>query len=393
MTAAAQSEGIAFRIRAGLARLARADTVFYLLPALMILLTAGTLAQRWMGLYAAHRMFFASFVFWAGPVPLPGGFTLLAALGAGLALKLALKSVWSLRRSGIILTHMGALVLLAGGLATALSARESFMLISEGGESAFIYDYNARSLKVFEGERELVRFPYARIERWDTGALPFRLGVAGWCDNCSIVRREETEDFSPEASYRGMARFMALRSAPPEKEPEANLSGLSFTIDGAGKAQDGLYLAFDGMPEPVVLEKDGRRYTIVFGKDQRRLPFSIALEDFRKTVYGGTAMASAYHSDVIVRDGAMAWPVRIEMNKPLRYRGYTFYQSSFEEGAADEEDVTILAVVENKGRLFPYIGTLVIGAGLLLHLFIAFTGAFSGKAPGQAAGNRGRKGS
>lgn len=378
MTAAAQSKSVFSGLKAGLARLARADTVFFLLPALMILLTAGTLAQRWMGLYAAHRMFFASFVFWAGPVPLPGGFTLLTALGAGLILKFALKSEWSLRRSGIILTHLGALVLLAGGLATALSARESFMLIPEGGETAFIYDYNARSLVVFDGEREIARFPYARIGRWESAwsrsALPFRLDVAGWCGNCAIVKREETEDFSKDMPYRGMARFMALQSAPQEKEPEANLSGLSFTIGGVDKAQDGLYVAFDGMPKPVILEKGGRRYTIIFGKDQRRLPFTIALKDFEKTVYSGTGMARAYHSDVVVRDGALEWPVRIEMNKPLRYRGYTFFQSSFEDGP--EKESTILAVVENKGRLFPYIGTLIIGSGLLLHLLIALSGRF-----------------
>jgi hypothetical protein len=324
-------------------------------------------------------MFFSSFILWAGPVTLPGGFTLLAALGVGLTLKFALKSEWNLRRSGIILTHLGALVLLAGGLATALSARESFMLIPEGGETGFIYDYNARSLVVFEGERELARFPYAQVGRWktawDRSALPFRLDVTGWCDNCSILRREEMEDFNKDAAYRGMARFMALQSASSEKEPEANLSGLNFTIDGVDKTQDGLYVAFDGMPKPVILEKDGRRYTIVFGKDQRRLPFTIALKDFEKTVYGGTGLARAYHSDVIVRDGTLEWPVRIEMNKPLRYRGYTFFQSSFEDGA--EKEATILAVVENKGRLFPYIGTLIIGSGLLLHFLIVLLGRFS----------------
>lgn len=373
MTAAAQSRSVFSKFRAGLVRLAQADTVFFLLPALMALLVAGTLAQRWMGLYAAHRMFFSSFILWIGPMPLPGGFTLLAALGGALTLKFILKSEWSFRKSGIILTHLGALVLLIGGLATALGARESFMLIPEGQESAFIYDYNDRSLVVFEGDRELARFAYARIGDWDTRSLPFVLGVTGWCENCSIVRREETEDFNRDAPYRSLARFMALQSASPEMEPEANLSGLTFTIDGVGAGQDGLYIAFDGMPKPIVLEKAGRRYTLVFGKDQRRLPFSIALKDFEKATYGGTDMARAYHSDVVVKDGALEWPVRIEMNKPLRYRGYTFFQSSFEQGP--EAEATILAVVENKGRLFPYIGTLIIGAGLLLHLSIALSGA------------------
>ena len=39
-------------------------------------LTAGTLAQKWLGLYAAQKIFFASFIIWVGPIPLPGGYTL-----------------------------------------------------------------------------------------------------------------------------------------------------------------------------------------------------------------------------------------------------------------------------------------------------------------------------
>jgi hypothetical protein len=39
-----------------------------------------------------------------------------------------------------------------------------------------------------------------------------------------------------------------------------------------------------------------------------------------------------------------------------------------------EKPYTILAVVENKGRLFPYISTLIIALGLILHLIIRVTG-------------------
>jgi len=45
------------------------------------------------------------------------------------------------------------------------------------------------------------------------------------------------------------------------------------------------------------------------------------------------------------------------MNKPLRYKGYTFFQSAYERDQSGEE-ITILAVVENKGRIFPYLGTI-----------------------------------
>ena len=56
------------------------------------------------------------------------------------------------------------------------------------------------------------------------------------------------------------------------------------------------------------------------------------------------------------------------MNQPLRYKGYSFYQSSFDQRANTE--VTVLNVVQNKGRLFPYIATLIIFIGIVLHLII-----------------------
>lgn len=357
------------KISKPLARLAEADMVFILLPVLMLLLVAGTLAQRWMGLFRAHEMFFSSFILWLGPVPLPGGFTVLAALSVCLTLKFLLKSDWSLRKSGIILSHLGALILLIGGLMTAITARESFMLIPEGQETPYIYAYNSRSLSIYEDGRERLRLPFADVENWDKAALPFTLSVLENCENCEIKKPEP-----PPEDARSMAQFMQLAPRPSEKEPEANLSGATLKISSTGSDQtDGTYLVFDGMPKPITFKKDNREYTLIFGKNQYELPFTLRLDDFKKDLYNGTDKARNYSSDVTLRDGKLSWPARIEMNKPLRYRGYTFFQSSFEEGPNGQQ-ATILAVVENKGRLLPYIGTGVIGLGLLLHFMLAVTG-------------------
>lgn len=358
------------KITSAILTLADAWLVFWLLPPLMLLLTIGTLAQRWLGLYRAHEMFFSSFILWAGPIPLPGGFTLLSLLSFALLIKFLFKSDWSWTKSGIILTHLGVLTLLIGGLATALYAKESFMIIPEGQETSYIYDYNDRSLVIFEDGRERTRLPYEKIEHWNKTPLPFSLSVVMSCTNCTIEKPE-----SPPEDARSMAAFMQLKPAPEEKEPEANLSGAMLTLTNTGSQEtDGTYIVFDGMPKPITFTKDGHEYTIVFGKDQTQLPFSLKLNNFKKEVYNGTDKARAYSSEIELKDGALSWPVTISMNNPLRYHGYTFFQSSFEE--REDGSATILAVVENKGRLLPYIGTALLGAGLLLHLLIAlFTGA------------------
>lgn len=344
-----------------------ADMVFWIMPPLMILLIAGTLAQRWLGLWPAIDQYFSTFIIWAGPVPLPGAYILLGILSINLLLKFLFKSDWKWEKSGIALTHLGAIVLLLGGLVTAMTARETYMLIPEGDSTPYTYSYSQRDLLVFQGDDLLARYDFKDHKDWNFENLPFSINVQYACANCEILRRAETENYDESLPYQSMAQFMAFKEKPLDPQPETNLTGVQLNITGT--SQDGIYMAFDGMPKPIEFEHDGQSYLIMLGKAQYPLPFEIELQDFVEERYGGTDMAKSYHSDVVVRDGDVEWPYRIEMNQPLTYRGYTFFQSSFEKGQGFE--ATILAVVENKGRLFPYIGTAIMTLGLLLHCFIA----------------------
>ena len=137
-----------------------ADMVFWLMPPLMVLLIAGTLAQRWLGLWPAIDQYFSTFIIWLGPIPLPGAYILLGLLSLNLVLKFLLKSEWKWAKSGIILAHLGAIILLFGGLLTALTAKETFMLIPEGNATSYTYSYDQRELIVFEEQEVLMRLNF-----------------------------------------------------------------------------------------------------------------------------------------------------------------------------------------------------------------------------------------
>ena len=79
--------------------------------------------------------------------------------------------------------------------------------------------------------------------------------------------------------------------------------------------------------------------------------------------------ARSFSSRVRLEDGDVDREVLISMNKPLRYQGYTFYQSSYRDLPGGRETST-LAVVKNYGRLMPYIATAVTVIGMIIH----FTG-------------------
>ena len=120
---------------------------------------------------------------------------------------------------------------------------------------------------------------------------------------------------------------------------------------------------------------DKKDLTFVFRKKRSYLPFELKLKDFKKKLHPGTDIPKSFSSNILLIDKEISRPVLIKMNEPLRYKGYTFYQSSFNEGP--DVDTTILAVVKNHGRLFPYISSLTISLGLLIHMFLKFPIIFS----------------
>jgi len=105
----------------------------------------------------------------------------------------------------------------------------------------------------------------------------------------------------------------------------------------------------------------------VFPDSERTyLPFEIELSNFQKMMHPGTNIAKSFSSEIFLIENETQRRVLIEMNAPLRHKGYTFYQASFiEEGV---KQTTVLATVKNYGRLFPYISTIIMCIGILYHM-------------------------
>ena len=98
---------------------------------------------------------------------------------------------------------------------------------------------------------------------------------------------------------------------------------------------------------------------------EHELPFSIKLLDFRKVDYPGTQMAASYESDVQLTDPERGLILmrQISMNNPLRYRGFSFFQSSYLEGSTVE--TTVLSARSDPGTPLVYAGFLIIIAGVI----------------------------
>jgi cytochrome c-type biogenesis protein CcsB len=125
----------------------------------------------------------------------------------------------------------------------------------------------------------------------------------------------------------------------------------------SGKKSETLYL-WDKEGEKVATassELDGNTVELNYGSKATALPFSIKLNKFILERYPGSSSPSGYKSDVVLLDKRenIEKPFMIFMNNILKYKGYRFYQSSFDR----DEKGTVLSVNHDMvGMMVTYTG-------------------------------------
>ena len=343
---------------------------FYSCSWLMVLVIVGTLAQPGIGLYMAQQKYFSSWFFLYGPIPLPGGRLTMAIVFINLVAYLILKA--SMKKNvGLYISHIGALLLLLGGVLTAYFSSEGTMMIEEGDTSNYVADYHEREfvlIKPSAEEDSVTAFGMGWLKNGSIlkhESFQGEISITEAYTNCEVVRRP-----SPDPSYQGFgSQFMAKR-LPESSEHERNMLGMEAVFTGFGAGIDGKYLFVEYQNEATQVGP----YQCFLRKQRTYLPFSIELLDFEKKTHPGTQMAKSYKSVVNLIENDQKRRVVIQMNEPLRYKGYTFFQSSFVEGQGRGKDATVLAAVKNYGRQFPYISSIIMCVGLLIYLIALIPG-------------------
>lgn len=151
---------------------------------------------------------------------------------------------------------------------------------------------------------------------------------------------------------------------------ERNTGQNAFIFDvRSGNESDRIYL-WDKSDSDVSTAEGtigGNIVSVRFGPEVRELPFSIRLNDFILERYPGSSSPSGYKSDVILSDpaGNVQMPFMIFMNNILKYKGYRFYQSSYDP----DEKGTILSVNHDiAGMMVTYAGYALLFLFIILSL-------------------------
>lgn len=125
-----------------------------------------------------------------------------------------------------------------------------------------------------------------------------------------------------------------------------------------------------GLGDQASMSLKGRTVQIAYTYRRVMLPFALTLDHFAIEHYEGSTSPSSYSSDVMITGkGAPTEPVKISMNEPLHFGGYTFYQASYIP-ESPRPVTSIFTVNRDPGRMMKYGGSLLIVLGSLL-LFLS----------------------
>jgi cytochrome c-type biogenesis protein CcsB len=162
----------------------------------------------------------------------------------------------------------------------------------------------------------------------------------------------------------GKIEVTTLKDAKPDEYPDA----LQLYASSGGQTESVFYFANRGaLNPPVNFKLNDVSLSVSFGAKQVQVPFSLQLKKFIIEHYPGSNSPSWFESRIVLKDASenVNEDRRIFMNNVLKYKGYRFYQSSYDP----DEHGTILSVNHDYwGTVITYLGYLMLALGFILSL-------------------------
>lgn len=347
-------------------------TIFFL----FLLTLLGTLEQVNHGLFEVQKRYFESIFlihhFGPVPVPLPGVYLLMILLFINLSLGAIIRAPKQWKRPGLLISHFGILFLLVGGFVTFKFSENGYMALVEGEQSDVYQSYHEWEILIAEAKPGTANPAHVlRQHDFDSmqpnedrtfyaGDLPFELTLSGFEKNCVPLK------FSGGSSANKIVDGYYVQPVALDAQAEMNQAGVYVTAKSTTSDQVAEGILWGGTRLPFVLNLDDTSYAISLGKRKWRVPFTVRLEDFIHEKHPNTGMPAKFISDVKKIENGAEQDVRISMNKPLRHKGFTFFQASFGQTASGAEQ-SVFAVARNPADHWPLYSCYIVSFGLLLH--------------------------
>jgi hypothetical protein len=309
-----------------------------------------------------------------GFFPFPGARLVLWIMFFNLSAVTLFRFSYNWKKLGVLVLHLGMILLVVSSGVTFHFAQESQMTLKEGETSNVTADYHNWELAVWNrsasGDTVWKSVEAVDVDKGVEGSvLLFEDKSISVFVNRYFVNAQGLVGVGKKRNFINASNIRSLVPVAPSIEPAENFAGIEFvaTYKGDSESEKKILLyGAESKPTPIVWE--GTAYYFDLRRIRYPIPITIGLNDFVKKDHPGTQIPSSFESFITVTLPRLARDVVVSMNKPFRHLDYTFFQASFAQ--ENNEEYSTFAVVKNPGRVLPYIACLIIGLGMLLHFCI-----------------------
>lgn len=195
------------------------------------------------------------------------------------------------------------------------------------------------------------------------------------------IAKDSLQDFSL-LSLHNVAGLQFVVPKPPIKgkyqakqgsKEESSQAQLTFKVTSQEESKEISVRGAQYRIEPPTQFSLGKlNFRVNYGAKQLKLPFNIKLNDFQLEKYPGSESPMSYASEVTVISPEKTFDYRIYMNHILNYKGYRFFQSSY--NITEEYEESHFSINHDFwGTNITYAGYFLLYAGLILILFVKGT--------------------
>lgn len=343
---------------------------------------------------------------------------------ASIASCVLLAGLWMIfkRRGGNVLIHAGVGLLMVGQFVFGDRQIEQRMGLAEGDttnlavisdeiEIALVDTSDDKVDKVYAIPESLIRRVSGTDRVIEDESLPCKLRIVEWMKNCQLVPVAAERDNPATAGFGLQVIAEKEKAYGGAVSDRVNLAAAYVEVVEKDSNQSlGIYLLSQqrndiaqltaSMEEDTYesLQIGGKSFEMAIRFRQERKPYDVTLKDVVRMNYSGTETPRDYSSLIVItdRESGDRTEDKTWMNNPIRYRGETFYQSSYSKvptGNGQVVETTGLQVVENAGWVIPYVCCMMVFWGMAAHFggtFLRFAGKYSRKNPD--AGQKVREG-
>src|SRR6185437_3380789 len=283
------------------------------------------------------------------------------------------------KKIGILLIHLGIVLLLAGQFLTDFLSSESVMHIRTGSSANYsesMSDYELAVTDTTDKDSDtVVLIPdQLLVKRGEIRRpeLPFTIRLQTYYRNSALSEKAEVGYEEVKTGAEAGSGFW-WRSLPHETVTQKRdiPSGIVELRTPQGTVGSILVSGFLSRPQEFVF--NNRTYQLALRPQRFYKPFSLHLVEFKFDRYPGTDIPKNFSSRVRLQRPQTGEDreLLIYMNNPLRYAGETFYQADWDH---EDEKGTILQVVRNPSWLTPYLACALVGGGLVIQFMIHLVG-------------------